>query len=106
MLRAPPRSTLFPYTTLFRSWAGVGQGVSPAASVPETAKLPAKAPIAVSAPDEVRSRRGNEALIASGENETRYLVSYKLQGDSRALNPEPETQNPKLAWLTRPFIVF
>src|SRR5437773_7452245 len=74
MLRAPPRSTLFPYTTLFRSWAGVGQGVSLAASVPETAKLPATAPIAVPAPDEVRSRRGNEALIASDENETRYLV--------------------------------
>src|SRR3712207_7428581 len=23
MIRRPPRSTLFPYTTLFRSWAGV-----------------------------------------------------------------------------------
>src|SRR5688572_31392533 len=32
MIRRPPRSTLFPYTTLFRSWfyryiAGVGSGV-------------------------------------------------------------------------------
>src|SRR2546430_3910510 len=27
MIRRPPRSTLFPYTTLFRSWdAGMGQG--------------------------------------------------------------------------------
>src|SRR5947199_714637 len=24
MIRRPPRSTLFPYTTLFRSWAGRG----------------------------------------------------------------------------------
>src|SRR5258708_15120851 len=24
MIRRPPRSTLFPYTTLFRSWFGVG----------------------------------------------------------------------------------
>src|SRR3712207_7578284 len=24
MIRRPPRSTLFPYTTLFRSWLGVG----------------------------------------------------------------------------------
>src|SRR3712207_7911982 len=24
MIRRPPRSTLFPYTTLFRSWAGSG----------------------------------------------------------------------------------
>src|SRR3712207_9237911 len=26
MIRRPPRSTLFPYTTLFRSYAGKGQG--------------------------------------------------------------------------------
>src|SRR5947208_3826270 len=25
MIRRPPRSTLFPYTTLFRSWVGLGQ---------------------------------------------------------------------------------
>src|SRR5436190_18567510 len=28
MIRRPPRSTLFPYTTLFRSWGIVGAGVS------------------------------------------------------------------------------
>src|SRR3712207_7914757 len=27
MIRLPPRSTLFPYTTLFRSWLPVGLGV-------------------------------------------------------------------------------
>src|ERR1044071_10229110 len=27
MMRRPPRSTLFPYTTFFRSRAGVGRGV-------------------------------------------------------------------------------
>src|SRR5256885_12377960 len=26
MIRRPPRSTLFPYTTLFRSWQADGQG--------------------------------------------------------------------------------
>src|SRR5436309_4571887 len=31
MLRRPPRSTLFPYTTLFRSWVAVG---SPASILP------------------------------------------------------------------------
>src|SRR3989454_12109285 len=30
MIRRPPRSTLFPYTTLFRSQALVGQGEAPA----------------------------------------------------------------------------
>src|SRR5260221_3779789 len=30
MIRRPPRSTLFPYTTLFRSDSRTGQGVGPA----------------------------------------------------------------------------
>src|SRR3989441_6972602 len=30
MIRRPPRSTLFPYTTLFRSLAGVGEGMDQA----------------------------------------------------------------------------
>src|SRR5256885_6760968 len=29
MIRRPPRSTLFPYTTLFRSVSGVGDDVNP-----------------------------------------------------------------------------
>src|SRR2546421_6332956 len=29
MIRRPPRSTLFPYTTLFRSWTGSGGGCAP-----------------------------------------------------------------------------
>src|SRR2546426_8479939 len=28
MIRRPPRSTLFPYTTLFRSWAGTPDAVA------------------------------------------------------------------------------
>src|SRR3712207_8552987 len=28
MIRRPPRSTLFPYTTLFRSWQGAGQSLA------------------------------------------------------------------------------
>src|SRR5260370_26393269 len=27
MIRRPPRSTLFPYTTLFRSWSGLAPGL-------------------------------------------------------------------------------
>src|SRR5688572_29696136 len=33
MIRRPPRSTLFPYTTLFRSWKGVP--VAPAKTTPK-----------------------------------------------------------------------
>src|SRR5207248_8989771 len=32
MIRLPPRSTLFPYTTLFRSLAGAAQGCPPPSS--------------------------------------------------------------------------
>src|SRR3712207_7767987 len=37
MIRRPPRSTLFPYTTLFRSQAGVDVEVLPGPSAPITA---------------------------------------------------------------------
>src|SRR5258706_4095096 len=37
MIRRPPRSTLFPYTTLFRSSAGAGTGVRAAAFFPAAA---------------------------------------------------------------------
>src|SRR2546427_7994917 len=33
MIRRPPRSTLFPYTTLFRSLSGPAGGVAPSARV-------------------------------------------------------------------------
>src|SRR5437763_11350916 len=41
MLRRPPRSTLFPYTTLFRSWARAGHQmvVVPSAMSGETNRL-------------------------------------------------------------------
>src|SRR3712207_8711195 len=34
MIRRPPRSTLFPYTTLFRSQPGTAQGTAPCAVEP------------------------------------------------------------------------
>src|SRR5256885_11418911 len=34
MIRRPPRSTLFPYTTLFRSWAQVRTALDPSVAGP------------------------------------------------------------------------
>src|SRR5256886_8816096 len=42
MIRRPPRSTLFPYTTLFRSLLAVGVGENPRASLSGLAKLGAR----------------------------------------------------------------
>src|SRR2546426_10377272 len=39
MIRRPPRSTLFPYTTLFRSGSGVGSGV-PGGAPARSARAP------------------------------------------------------------------
>src|SRR2546430_10981459 len=41
MIRRPPRSTLFPYTTLFRSHVGKGRGMGSGAQVVPFAGLPA-----------------------------------------------------------------
>src|SRR2546425_2009477 len=38
MIRRPPRSTLFPYTTLFRSWTARGCSRKSAASSPSKAR--------------------------------------------------------------------
>src|SRR3712207_7990778 len=43
MIRRPPRSTLFPYTTLFRSRVGRWEGGQPSSSTDETAVAPVRA---------------------------------------------------------------
>src|SRR2546427_1680889 len=53
MIRRPPRSTLFPYTTLFRSQASVGQNAGrhgfQETHAPHTAAAPMPAPAAARA---------------------------------------------------------
>src|SRR5260370_16735480 len=45
MIRRPPRSTLFPYTTLFRSLKSeIGNRPTPAATLPPAAAMPPSAP--------------------------------------------------------------
>src|SRR3712207_8970658 len=53
MIRRPPRSTLFPYTTLFRSSFGVGPGPIPGGE-PPVAEVPADVPAGVQEPTTVR----------------------------------------------------
>src|SRR5256885_13189867 len=64
MIRRPPRSTLFPYTTLFRSSAGGGRGCARPAPCPPASGSPAA--IAAPRPDSSPAHTHNRA--ASGNN--------------------------------------
>src|SRR5688572_32472413 len=64
MIRRPPRSTLFPYTTLFRSTEGIG--------------------------DEALGRQLRAAAIAPGEPGARQA---ELSGHPHRHRPQPRVQN-------------
>src|SRR6266481_9553360 len=62
MIRRPPRSTLFPYTTLFRSCGGVRTAVPPAEGDPEGGR--GVAGFACTSTSMLPSRGQNRALSA------------------------------------------
>src|SRR2546430_11415412 len=87
MIRRPPRSTLFPYTTLFRSEPSQGRGPNPPAVSPKDARIAQrKCPDALPltelmlavrltrAPDQTR-RRCREHDKARSEEHTSELQS-------------------------------
>src|SRR3712207_7001710 len=65
MIRRPPRSTLFPYTTLFRSGGGAGNNYNP------------EEPTYQYCDDEVISDGVSYALL-SGEAQTAWAISHTL----------------------------
>src|SRR2546426_8875851 len=70
MIRRPPRSTLFPYTTLFRSWV-----------------------LATCRGDRVEALRASRAMASlAPASETLYLVAE----DARALNRRSEEHTSEL----------
>src|SRR3712207_7329143 len=60
MIRRPPRSTLFPYTTLFRSDVGVGQLGSEALAAVENDRAVVEGELARQLVDGVPSRVGRQ----------------------------------------------
>src|SRR3712207_7684384 len=73
MIRRPPRSTLFPYTTLFRSDGAVGRPARP--GLPGRAVRPDRLP---RPPDRVRARRcggGQQRRAAGGDRKSTRLNS-------------------------------
>src|SRR5256885_4257208 len=93
MIRRPPRSTLFPYTTLFRSRAAKGiEVVYHEGAIPSVAR---------SVADPLRSRRANGTatltmLLAARDAGVRrfiYASSSSVYGDTPTL-PKRETMTP------------
>src|SRR5436309_6197373 len=81
MLRRPPRSTLFPYTTLFRSWKSVPTGIEHGT----VTVLIAGKPFDV-APQRRRSEEHTSEL-QSRENLVCRLLLEKKKRDFRDLQP-------------------
>src|SRR5258707_11750936 len=72
MIRRPPRSTLFPYTTLFRSWVwtssgGAGFEIAPAGEA-----------------QGARVARGTEIVLHLQPDAKRYLGSYEIERSAHA----------------------
>src|SRR5260370_15764050 len=94
MIRRPPRSTLFPYTTLFRSKRSVGQRAEVAAT-PESIPQLAHAARARDGASEVRVAEGHvvaHEAVRSEEHTSELqshlnLVCRLLLGKKNALKP-------------------
>src|SRR5436190_15073351 len=70
MIRRPPRSTLFPYTTLFRSKAGIPRGGVARTAEPRT---PRRRRRSVVMPQRARSDRKSTRL-----NSSHTVISYAV----------------------------
>src|SRR2546425_10230568 len=85
MIRRPPRSTLFPYTTLFRSREGRGASAERGWSGPRVRRPPSGPALPVSAtrsclsrPRQTRRRRPSHAPITAGSLAGASLVNVRL----------------------------
>src|SRR2546426_5191511 len=92
MIRRPPRSTLFPYTTLFRSRATNATASAALARRPPVA-LASGAPLAFAAPNAARRSEEHTSELQSPCN----LVCRLLLEKKKNSREETHTQNPQLS---------
>src|SRR5438034_4489139 len=78
MIRRPPRSTLFPYTTLFRSAKAALAMLAPAAPPPAPPKPPARE----------RSEEHTSELQSHSDLVCRLLLEKKKKNKKRAADPD------------------
>src|SRR2546427_1280660 len=94
MIRRPPRSTLFPYTTLFRSrsagrstptsiWPGILQG---AGAVARPGRLPPRLQTAKSTPSSSRSEEHTSELQSQSNLVCRLLLEKKKKNKKKQNN--------------------
>src|SRR2546430_9144863 len=90
MIRRPPRSTLFPYTTLFRSWLGLDR----AAVVSAHRVQPGVAGVQVRLEnlDALRSEEHTSELQSQSNLVCRLLLAKKKAGCMRLFSPRTERQ--------------
>src|SRR3712207_7621767 len=80
MIRRPPRSTLFPYTTLFRSaGAAVERVLAGATLEPVRVGLPAQGVVAVVAREPVGVAVGDQLVVARAAHERSEEHTSELQ---------------------------
>src|SRR2546427_3312522 len=88
MIRRPPRSTLFPYTTLFRSFTPVGPWRSweraSMASRRSWVRIPSAPPILTSAPILVKRSEEHTSELQSQSNLVCRLLLEKKKKHQRA----------------------
>src|SRR3989442_11992572 len=96
MIRRPPRSTLFPYTTLFRSWTGV---LYAALAMPFLGGLLPELPLRLPALPVRRSEEHTSELQSRPHLVCRLLLEKKTRQPQRHLSdltPHPPLVLPHL----------
>src|SRR5437870_8039012 len=92
MLRCPPRSTLFPYTTLFRSWFDLLAILAITLPLFLRRRFPFGAPVAVGlAKEERRSEEHTSELQSRGHLVCRLLLEKKKKKNKK--NSEKTTDS-------------
>src|SRR5256885_11205160 len=98
MIRRPPRSTLFPYTTLFRSVAGVVAGLLQRTQHERRESLPPTPRLRGVAGDELARLRRKSGGVGPGEVFRRRGRRHLQVGELRSEEHTSELQSPCISY--------
>src|SRR5437016_9416747 len=99
MIRRPPRSTLFPYTTLFRSWVAFSAQMRPSCSrtMPREMESPSPVPepVGLVVKNGLRSEEHTSELQSLTNLVCRLLLEKKKKKDRDRVVARIQTKNEK-----------